>query len=400
MKLDIAIPALNEEDAIVAIIERSLAARAVIVRESPITAVAITVVSDGSTDRTVERARPYADRVRLIVFEQNRGYGAAIKAAWETTDAEVVGVLDADGTCDPTAFAPLCRALADANADVAVGCRLNAESSMPGIRQLGNLAFALMLTVFSSHRVRDAASGMRVVRRASLPRLMPLPDRMHFTPAMSARAMLSDDLRLVEVDIPYAERVGQSKLRVVGDGLRFLRVILEAAFLHRPSRPLAVLGLVFGAIAAALMAMPTMYYLQHRAVAEWMIYRFVVSSLLVSSAVLLFACAYLTRRIVDIVLRNRTTPAPETPAGRRLATLVFWVTPALLVVIGAVLVAPSFFELVRTGSTYEHWSRFIAMSCLVSCAIILVVAKVVDFSLSLLAARVGYLRRLAAGGTE
>lgn len=400
MKLSIAIPALNEEDSIAAIIERSLAAREVIVRESPVTSVEIVVVSDGSTDRTVERARPYADRVRLIVFDRNRGYGAAIKAAWESTDADVVGVLDADGTCDPVAFGALCRALVEANADVVVGCRLNAQSSMPGIRQLGNVLFALMLTVFSSHRVRDAASGMRVVRRASLPRLMPLPDRMHFTPAMSARALLSGDLRLVEVDIPYAERVGQSKLRVVGDGLRFLRVILEAAFLHRPSRPLAVLGLACAAVATALMAMPTLYYLRHHAVAEWMIYRFVVSSLLASSACLFFACAYLTRRIVDIVLLDRTAPWPATRTGRRAATLVFWVAPAVLVVIGGVLVAPSFIELVRTGSTYEHWSRFIAMSCLVSCALVLVVAKVVDFSLGLLAARVAYLRRLAAGGTK
>ena len=83
---------------------------------------------------------------------------------------------------------------------------------------------------------------MRVVRRASLPKLMPLPDGMHFTPAMSARAILSDDLKIVEVDMPYHERAGTSKLRVVKDGFRFLKVIVEAAFLYRPSRPLSVVG--------------------------------------------------------------------------------------------------------------------------------------------------------------
>jgi glycosyltransferase involved in cell wall biosynthesis len=394
MKLSIAIPALNEEDSIAPVIERCLGARERIVRESPITDVEITVVSDGSTDRTVERARAYEDRIRLIVLEQNRGYGAAIKTAWDSTDADVVGVLDADGTCEPEAFAALCRRLVDADADVVVGCRLSSGTRMPWIRQAGNLVFALMLTVFSSHRVRDAASGMRVVRRASLPKLLPLPDRMQFMPAMSARALLSDDLHLTEVDIPYDDRVGDSKLQVVRDGFRFLRVILEAALLHRPSRPLALAGVGCAAVAAALMAMPTLYYLHHRAVAEWMIYRFVVSSLLISSACLLFACAHLTRRIVDIVLLERT--APPVPANRRVATTVFWSMVAALIAVGSFLVAPSVVELVRTGSTYEHWSRFIAMSSLFSCALVLVVAKVVDVSLDLLAARLAYLRRHAA----
>ena len=71
-----------------------------------------------------------------------------------------------------------------------LGCRLNKHSQMPLIRRIGNSIFAAILSVFSSSRVRDTASGMRVVRRSSLDRL-PLPDGLHFTPAMSARAMVS-----------------------------------------------------------------------------------------------------------------------------------------------------------------------------------------------------------------
>ena len=37
----------------------------------PVTAVDITVVSDGSTDRTVELALRYSDRIHCIIFEQN-----------------------------------------------------------------------------------------------------------------------------------------------------------------------------------------------------------------------------------------------------------------------------------------------------------------------------------------
>jgi len=390
MKLLVAIPALNEEESIATIIERCLAARAVILRDSPVTAVEITVVSDGSTDRTVEIARRYADRVRLVEFPENRGHGAAIKAAWQDSDADLLGFLDADGTCDPEAFAPLCATLLATDADVVVGCRLNAGSHMPLVRRLGNVVFAVMLSAVAAERVRDVSSGMRVVRRTSLPRLMPLPDRMAFTPAMSARAILSTDLALVEVEIPYHERAGHSKLHVVRDGLRFLKVILEAAFLYRPFRPLLVLGIACGLVAAGLIAMPTMYYLHHRSVAEWMIYRFVVSSLMASSACLLLATAYLTRRIVAIVLDGSERRSPG--VAKRGGGLRFWLLPGSMLVVGGWLVMPSFLELVRTGSTYEHWSRFIAMSCLSSCALILIVARIFDYCLDLLAARVAYLK--------
>ena len=398
MKLLIAIPALNEEESIARIIERCLDARAAIVGGSPVSAVDITVVSDGSTDRTVDIARRYTDHVRLIVFPENRGYGAAIKAAWESSDADLLGFIDADGTCDPEAFTSLCRTLIDEDADIVVGSRLSARNEMPLVRRIGNLLFVVMLTAAASRLVHDVASGMRVVRRACLPRLFPLPDRLQFTPAMSARALLSSDLRICEVPSPYHERVGRSKLRVVQDGLRFLKVVGEATFLYRPSRPLALLGVACGLVAGGLMVMPTMYYLHNRSVAEWMIYRFVVSGLMASSACLLLTSAHLTRKIVSIVLTDGTT-TPGHHAGRRraLARALFWLLPISMFIIGGALVMPSLLELVRTGGTYEHWSRFIAMSALFSCALILVVAKIFDYCMDLLAARVAYLRATAVG---
>jgi len=391
MKLLIAIPALNEEASIESIIQRSLAARRFIIANSPVTDVEITVVSDGSTDRTVERASAFKE-INLVIFPKNRGYGAAIKEAWSRSDADLLGFLDADGTCDPAFFAELCRAIEAQHADVVLGCRLNRDSKMPVVRRIGNFAFASILTVVSSTRVRDTASGMRVVRRTSLPKLYPLPDGLQFTPAMSARALLSRDLRISELDMPYREREGQSKLRVVKDGLRFLRVIGEAAFLYRPSRPLGILGALFLLVAIALMAMPTAYYLAHRSVTEWMIYRFVVSHLVGTSACLLFCASYTTNRMVKISLSMRSSSQSLSDRLERFfASSWFWAVPVGLAGAGVALVIPSFLELVRTGATYEHWSRFIAMSFLCSVALTLVVTRGVDYVLNLLSARLQYL---------
>ncbi len=392
MKLHFVIPAYNEEQSIESIIRRSLAARQTIIANSPVDDVGITVVSDGSTDRTVEIAQRYADQIKLIVFEENRGYGAAIKEGWRQADADLLGFLDADGTCDPNFFATLCLALERDKSDVALGNRMHLKSKMPLVRRIGNFIFAGFLTMFSSKRVQDSASGMRVIRRSSLPKLIPLPDGMHFTPAISARAMLDRDLKVSELDMPYHEREGESKLKVWKDGMRFLRVIFEAAFLYRPSRPLELLAFICFILATSLMIFPMYYYLKTRMVAEWMIYRFVVFNLLATSAFLLFCASYLSRRIVDMVLFNRSTSWRASLVSNFLNSSLFWCLPLALFLIGGLLVMPSFEELIKTGATNEHWSRFIVMSFMYVVAIILIGTKLVDYSLTLLAERLKFLR--------
>ena len=393
MKLLIAIPALNEEASIQQIIARCLEARPEIIETSPVTEVDITVVSDGSTDRTVELASRYRDHVKLIVFPKNRGYGAAIKEAWAQSNADLLGFLDADGTCEPRFFSQLINALKTHDADIALGCRLNEGTKMPWLRRLGNVLFASTLTLLSSSTLRDTASGMRVVRRTCLPALLPLPDGLHFTPAMSARAILSARTKIVEIDMPYHEREGESKLHPAKDGLRFLRAILDAALLYRPARPLAILGCLWLALAVTLMLTPTAYYLRHHAVQEWMIYRFVVGHLAGTLAGLLLCASYLTGRMVAIALRD----VESKRGSRNLLDWFFsnwlpWLVPPLLLVGGSLLVLPSFLELVRTGSTYEHWSRFIAMSFCWELASIIAVTAVIDYVLGLLSAQLAYNR--------
>ena len=397
MKLLIVIPALNEEQSIERTIHRCLAARDLITRGSSVTDVEITVVSDGSTDRTAELARRHTPAINLIVFETNRGYGAAIKEAWKRSDADLLGFIDADGTCDPTFFVDLCRTLVAADADVVLGSRVHKESRMPLLRRIGNKIFAWMLGTLSASRIRDTASGMQVVRRDSLPRLLPLPDGLHFTPAMTAKALMSNAVRIIAVDMPYAEREGRSKLSIVKDSLRFLRVILEAAFLYWPGRPLAILAATCLAAATVLMAMPLEYYLRHHSVPEWMIYRFVVAHLAGTAGFLFLGASHLTTKIVDITLQ---LPRRHGPAARALGSFfrsrAFWLAPAFLVLAGGALVLPGFVERVETGRIYEHWSRFVVMSFSWSVAFVLIVSRSIDYVLDLLATQLGYAREHAS----
>ena len=263
---------------------------------------------------------------------------------------------------------------------------------MPLIRRIGNFIFATILSVFSSSSVRDTASGMRVVRKSSLDRLFPLPDGLHFTPAMSARAMLSEGTRILEVDMPYHERAGESKLSVAKDGLRFLKVILEAAFLYRPSRPLGLLAIIFFVLAATLMSSPILYYVRNRSVAEWMIYRFLISDLLGIASCLCLCASYLTGRMTSIALTDESGLLRSRLSTWLFQTRWFWAVPLGFSLIGGSLVIHSLLHRLETGMTYEHWSRYVVMSFCFAVAIILSVTRIIDYVLNLVGDRLEYLR--------
>ena len=365
MKLTIVVPALNEEQAIGGTIERCIDARETIMRDSPVRAVEIIVVSDGSTDRTVEIAGSYAD-IRLIVFERNRGYGAAIKQGFESGSGGLVGFLDADGTCDPAFFATLCRAVVEEEAAVAIGSRMGPDSRMPRIRRVGNRAYALILSLLSNRVVTDTASGMRVIRRDVLSRLYPLPDGLHFTPAMSARVLMDDDLKIVERPMPYDERVGESKLHVVRDGVRFLRTILEMTVMWRPARVLHA-GAAFCLTLMLLLAShPLESWLREGRFGEEMIYRLLFCALLGTVGVGLISAAMVAEHLHRLLDGTRRAPSFTSALMDRLYTL----RGAMLVSAAAMpvlvwLIGPGLWTRVAHGYVGLHWSRFVLAGVIV-----------------------------------
>lgn len=248
MRFALVIPALNEEQAIADTLRRALASRAKVLAQTPVTDMVIVFVNDGSTDRTqAEVDQAEFEQVVKVRFEKNRGYGAAIKAGWQATDAELLGFMDADGTCDPDFCVDLVNRLCQTGADAVLAGRMHAESQMPLVRKIGNMLFARLLGLVSGKDLTDSASGFRVVRRTSLRLMTPLPDGLHFTPAMSCICLLDPRLRIEEVPMRYKERIGRSKLSVVKDGFRFLYIILFSACCYAPIKTMIATSVLFAA---------------------------------------------------------------------------------------------------------------------------------------------------------
>lgn len=121
------------------------------------------VVDNGSVDGSAEVAAAHGARV---VREPRRGYGAAVHTGLECARADVVCVLDADGSVDPGELPVLVAELGNA-ADLVVGRRVPAvRAAMSWHARAGNAALAGWLRG-RNIPVHDLAP-VRVARRVDL----------------------------------------------------------------------------------------------------------------------------------------------------------------------------------------------------------------------------------------
>lgn len=153
------IPAYNEENSIVNVI-----------RQSKAYADCVLVIDDGSEDDTALKARDAGADV--VQHEYNKGYGAALKTAFEEGDRRGVDhlvVLDGDGQHDPADISRLVNRQQATNAEIVIGSRFTGDrsSNIPLYRQFGLWVVNFMTnlsmgTLTSTLRIRDTQSGFRV----------------------------------------------------------------------------------------------------------------------------------------------------------------------------------------------------------------------------------------------
>jgi dolichyl-phosphate beta-glucosyltransferase len=155
--LSIVIPAYNEELRL-----GDQLARAVDWLEREARDFEILVVDDGSTDRTLDVGRSFADRgVRCIRFDENRGKGAAVRrGVLESRGARVL-MSDADFSTPITELGKLESHLA--SAPIVIGSRAVAESEIlthqPFYREWMGKTFNLMLRLFGVWGLSDTQCG-------------------------------------------------------------------------------------------------------------------------------------------------------------------------------------------------------------------------------------------------
>jgi len=238
-ELTVVLPTLNEEAGIrecLCRIKRAVA---------DLDVSAEVIVSDASTDRTPTIAR---EEGAIVVEPDQLGYGYAYRYAFEHARGDYVAIGDADTTYDFEELPRLYQHVANGDADMAIGSRLEGDikpGAMPPLHQyVGNPLLTAFLNAFYDAEVSDAHSGFRVFRRDILDELGLETTGMEFASEMIMEAG-ARDLDIEEVPIVYHERKGEETLDSFRDGWRHVRFMLVNAPGYLFSGPGLLLG-VFG----------------------------------------------------------------------------------------------------------------------------------------------------------
>lgn len=178
------------------------------------------VVDNGSSDGS---GRIAAERGALVVDEPRRGFGAACWAGLEAASADVVCFMDADGSLDPTDLVRVVAPITSGRADLVLGTRIAGRGAWPLHARLANRYLAHRLGRSLDLDLRDLGP-MRAARRTALLELG-IEDRRSGWPLEMVVLASQADWRIAEVDVPYAARIGRSKVtgtlrgttRAIGD---------------------------------------------------------------------------------------------------------------------------------------------------------------------------------------
>ncbi|HMQ10562.1 MAG TPA: glycosyltransferase family 2 protein [Oligoflexia bacterium] len=263
INLSLIIPAYNEGSHIFEVLDQAAHRISSYQQQNPQFKGELIVVNDGSIDQTQEEIDKFS-KVQLDKYQQlsfhcvsykdNQGYGAALKHGFAAAKGEYLSFMDGDRTIDAQTVLSLYEQLkSNPNKHMATGQRFSSKSSkMPKVRKLGNVIFAQMLSFLSGKKITDTASGVRVFDREALNKMLPLPNGLHFTPAMSSKAV-HENIEVLEVPIDYYDREGKSKLSVVKDGWRFFHVIVSIVMMYNPFKILFLVGMCLIAIGLVFM---------------------------------------------------------------------------------------------------------------------------------------------------
>ena len=200
----------------------------------------ILVVDDNSPDGSESFLKKFSQNhpVRFLIRRDKRGLSSAVLDGFKATDAEILGVMDADGSHPQTAIPAMLKALSDPHTLMVVGSRFVAGGGCQGwpwrryfiswvARQLARPLF----------RTKDLTSGFFFFKRSAISDLATM-EVLGFKIGLAILAKIPNK-KVQEVPIVFTDRrFGSSKLgnQQIVEYLKQLAVIYRERILSFPRR--------------------------------------------------------------------------------------------------------------------------------------------------------------------
>ena len=201
-KLSVIVPVYNERNTVVEVVRRMRAVELPdgIERE-------IIVIDDGSSDGTRDVLRQLGDStVRILVHEDNRGKGAAVRTGLALATGDYVLIQDADLEYDPDDWPRLITPVMRGRARVVYGSRFTGERrNMLLLHWIGNRVLSLVTNILFNSTLSDMETCYKLVDRKLLVDLELRSDHFDIEAEITAK-ILKRGIRIYEVPISYMGR--------------------------------------------------------------------------------------------------------------------------------------------------------------------------------------------------
>lgn len=222
----------------------------------------ILVVDGGSTDKTVEIAR---EKDAEVIRQRRRGYGDAYTTGFQHVkkhipDADIIIMIDADGTYPPEELPKLIEPILNGEADEVICIRQLTPGSMTLVNRFGNKILTAAIKLLTGVDVKDTQCGYRAMK-SDVAYLDYELTGMEFATEQLVKAYM-EGYKIAQVPLPYHKRLGgEPKTRPLKDGWRILKTTIKLMWLYNPTFLVFAIGALLIIPGAVLLAQSAYTYI-------------------------------------------------------------------------------------------------------------------------------------------
>ena len=211
----------------------------------------IIVVNDGSSDDTSTVCTEHD--CTQITNPYRMGNGGAIKRGARQASGDVIALLDADGQHDATSLARLIERYETNDIDMVVGARANSDQASH-FRLIGNGLLNKLASWMTGQKIPDLTSGIRIVNAKRFHEFLHLLPNGFSYPTTITMAFFRSGYTVGYQVVNVKPRIGQSHIRPLQDGARFLVIAFKIGALYSPLKLFLPISLALFTLGSSLYA--------------------------------------------------------------------------------------------------------------------------------------------------
>jgi len=240
--LSIIMPVFNESGTVDKTIQRVLS------KEVPNCSIQLIIVESNSSDGTREIVESFRDnpKVKIVLQNQARGKGNAVRSGIEVADGDIILIQDADDEYDIDDYDVVLEPILKGHADFVLGSRHSDDSGWKMrvfddqpikafVLNCGHLFFTFLVNILYGLKLRDPFTMYKVFRRSCIANMSFVCDRFDFDYELLIKLVRRGYIP-IEVPIQYHSRSFSEgkKIRIFFDPITWIYALIRFRFGPKP----------------------------------------------------------------------------------------------------------------------------------------------------------------------